>query len=101
MSHFYKFLDPLHETLKPPFYHFKITQASRSKFLKKYCVGGVVIFLLTFNLIIIVASYCVDNVLNMARDNISTICTGVGLCQGPGEDLHKFNVVDVVLLDLI
>jgi uncharacterized membrane protein YgaE (UPF0421/DUF939 family) len=65
-------------------------------YIKKNYDYGVLIFLLTFNLII-VSSYRVDNVLSMAKDRISTICIGVGLClvmslfvfpNWSGEDLH-------------
>ncbi|WJX15383.1 hypothetical protein P8452_05531 [Trifolium repens] len=69
-------------------------------YIKKNYDYGVMIFLLTFNLII-VSSYRVDNVLSMAKDRISTICIGVGLClvmslfvfpNWSGEDLHKSTI---------
>jgi uncharacterized membrane protein YgaE (UPF0421/DUF939 family) len=69
-------------------------------YIKKNYDYGVMVFLLTFNLII-VSSYRVDNVLKMAKDRISTICIGVGLClvmslfvfpNWSGEDLHKSTI---------
>jgi uncharacterized membrane protein YgaE (UPF0421/DUF939 family) len=69
-------------------------------YIKKNYDYGVMIFLLTFNLII-VSSYRVDNVSSMAKDRISTICIGVGLClvmslfvfpNWSGEDLHKSTI---------
>ncbi|XP_058758017.1 aluminum-activated malate transporter 14-like [Vicia villosa] len=69
-------------------------------YIKKNYDYGVMIFLLTFNLII-VSSYRVDNVLSMAKDRISTICIGVALClvmsllvfpNWSGEDLHKSTI---------
>lgn len=75
-------------------------------YIKKNYDYGVMIFLLTFNLII-VSSYRVDNVLSMAKDRISTICIGVALClvmslfvfpNWSGEDLHKSTIskLDVI-----
>ncbi|KAK7343299.1 hypothetical protein VNO77_11943 [Canavalia gladiata] len=58
---------------------------------------GVMIFLLTFNLIT-VSSYRVDNVWSIAKDRIATIAIGGGLClvmslvvfpNWSGEDLHN------------
>ncbi|XP_004497252.1 aluminum-activated malate transporter 12-like isoform X2 [Cicer arietinum] len=69
-------------------------------YIKKNYDYGVMIFLLTFNLIT-VSSYRVDNVLSMAKDRISTICIGSGLClvmsllvfpNWSGEDLHKSTI---------
>ncbi|KAI4313188.1 hypothetical protein L6164_026186 [Bauhinia variegata] len=48
-------------------------------YIKKNYDYGVVIFLLTFNLIT-VSSYRIDEVWNMAKDRISTIAIGCGLC---------------------
>ncbi|XP_057829998.2 aluminum-activated malate transporter 14 [Cryptomeria japonica] len=59
---------------------------------------GVVIFILTFNLIA-VSGYRVDNILRLARVRLSTIAIGCGLCLvisvlvypiWAGEDLHNF-----------
>ncbi|KAK2405568.1 aluminum-activated malate transporter [Trifolium repens] len=69
-------------------------------YIKKNYDYGVMIFLLTFNLIM-VSSYRVDNVWSMGKDRISTICIGVGLClvmslfvypNWSGEDLHKSTI---------
>ncbi|XP_068651241.1 aluminum-activated malate transporter 12-like [Aristolochia californica] len=66
-------------------------------YIKKNYDYGVVIFLLTFNLIT-VSSYRVDNVLKIAHERIYTIAIGCGLClimsllvfpNWSGEDLHN------------
>ncbi|XP_020209919.1 aluminum-activated malate transporter 12 [Cajanus cajan] len=66
-------------------------------YIKKNYDYGVMIFLLTFNLIT-VSSYRIDNVWNIARDRIATIAIGCGLClvmsllifpNWSGEDLHS------------
>ncbi|KAK7343297.1 hypothetical protein VNO77_11940 [Canavalia gladiata] len=66
-------------------------------YIKKYYDYGVLIFLLTFNLIT-VSSYRIDNVWSIAKDRISTIAIGCGLClvmsllvfpNWSGEDLHN------------
>ncbi|KEH44440.1 putative aluminum-activated malate transporter [Medicago truncatula] len=69
-------------------------------YIKKNYDYGVMIFLLTFNLII-VSSYRVDNVWSIGKDRIYTICIGVGLClvmslfvfpNWSGEELHKSTI---------
>ncbi|KAK1285665.1 Aluminum-activated malate transporter 12 [Acorus calamus] len=64
---------------------------------KKNYDYGVVIFLLTFNLIT-VSSYRVENVLHIARERLYTIAIGCGVCllmsllvcpNWSGEDLHN------------
>ncbi|KAH1140576.1 hypothetical protein GYH30_029455 [Glycine max] len=66
-------------------------------YIKKNYDYGVLIFLLTFNLIT-VSSYRIDNVWNIAKDRMSTIAIGCGLClvmsilvfpNWSGEDLHN------------
>ncbi|KAL2323939.1 hypothetical protein Fmac_022997 [Flemingia macrophylla] len=66
-------------------------------YIKKNYDYGVLIFLLTFNLIT-VSSYRVDSVWDIARDRIATIAIGCGLClvmsllvfpNWSGEDLHN------------
>ncbi|KAM3266852.1 aluminum-activated malate transporter 12 [Capsicum annuum] len=66
--------------------------------IKKNYDYGVVIFLLTFNLIT-VSSYRVDNVLKIAHERFYTIAIGCGICllmsllifpNWSGEDLHNF-----------
>ncbi|KAF7828554.1 aluminum-activated malate transporter 12-like [Senna tora] len=66
-------------------------------YIKKNYDYGVVIFLLTFNLIT-VSSYRVDNVLAIAHDRFLTIAIGCGICllmsllifpNWSGEDLHN------------
>ncbi|KAL1200666.1 Aluminum-activated malate transporter 12 [Cardamine amara subsp. amara] len=69
-------------------------------YIKKNYDYGVVIFLLTFNLIT-VSSYRVDSVINIAHDRLYTIVIGCGICLfmsllvfpiWSGEDLHKTTV---------
>ncbi|XP_061362755.1 aluminum-activated malate transporter 12-like [Gastrolobium bilobum] len=69
-------------------------------YIKKNYDYGVMIFLLTFNLIT-VSSYRVDNVWSIAKDRISTIAIGCGLClvmsllvfpNWSGEDLHNSTI---------
>ncbi|KAG7547100.1 Aluminum-activated malate transporter [Arabidopsis suecica] len=69
-------------------------------YIKKNYDYGVVIFLLTFNLIT-VSSYRVDSVINIAHDRFYTIAIGCGICLfmsllvfpiWSGEDLHKTTV---------
>ncbi|CAA7042909.1 unnamed protein product [Microthlaspi erraticum] len=69
-------------------------------YIKKNYDYGVVIFLLTFNLIT-VSSYRVDSVINIAHDRFYTIAAGCGICLfmslmvfpiWSGEDLHKTTV---------
>ncbi|KAK1379119.1 Aluminum-activated malate transporter 12 [Heracleum sosnowskyi] len=68
--------------------------------IKKNYEYGVVIFLLTFNLIT-VSSYRVENVLKIAYDRFYTIAIGCGIClvmsllvfpNWSGEELHNSNV---------
>ena len=68
--------------------------------IKKNYDYGVMIFLLTFNLIT-VSSFRVESVWNIAKDRISTIAIGCGLCllmsllvfpNWSGEDLHNFTI---------
>ncbi|CAN4076040.1 unnamed protein product [Withania somnifera] len=67
-------------------------------YIKKNYDYGVVIFLLTFNLIT-VSSYRVVNVLKIAHERLYTIAIGCGICllmsllifpNWSGEDLHSF-----------
>ncbi|MQL93942.1 hypothetical protein Taro_026596 [Colocasia esculenta] len=69
-------------------------------YIRKNYDYGVVIFLLTFNLIT-VSSYRVENVLYIARERLYTIAIGCGLCLfmsllifpiWSGEDLHNSTV---------
>ncbi|PNY06190.1 aluminum-activated malate transporter 12-like protein [Trifolium pratense] len=69
-------------------------------YIKKNYDYGVLIFLLTFNLIM-VSSYRIDNVWSIGKDRISTICIGVALClvmnllifpNWSGEELHKSTI---------
>ncbi|ESQ55620.1 hypothetical protein EUTSA_v10024816mg [Eutrema salsugineum] len=69
-------------------------------YIKKNYDYGVVIFLLTFNLIT-VSSYRVDSVINIAHDRFYTIAIGCGICLfmslmvfpiWSGEDLHKTTI---------
>jgi uncharacterized membrane protein YgaE (UPF0421/DUF939 family) len=69
-------------------------------YIKKNYDYGVVIFLLTFNLII-VSSYRVDNVLKIAHERFYTIAIGCAVCllmsllifpNWSGEDLHNSTV---------
>ncbi|XP_061371597.1 aluminum-activated malate transporter 12-like [Gastrolobium bilobum] len=69
-------------------------------YIKKNYDYGLVIFLLTFNLIT-VSSYRVDNVLKIAHDRIYTIAIGCAICllmsllifpNWSGEDLHNSTV---------
>ncbi|CAF2130237.1 hypothetical protein HID58_012292 [Brassica napus] len=69
-------------------------------YIKKNYDYGVVIFLLTFNLIT-VSSYRVDSVITIAHDRFYTIAIGCGICLfmsllvfpiWSGEDLHKTTV---------
>ncbi|XP_022757548.1 aluminum-activated malate transporter 12-like [Durio zibethinus] len=69
-------------------------------YIKKNYDYGVVIFLLTFNLIT-VSSYRVENVLNIAHDRFYTIAIGCAICLfvsllvfpiWSGEDLHNSTV---------
>lgn len=85
--------------------HFDLTGAAASYMrffphIKKNYDYGVVIFLLTFNLIT-VSSYRVDNVLEIAHDRFLTIAIGCGICllmsllifpNWSGEDLHNSTV---------
>ncbi|RDX70476.1 Aluminum-activated malate transporter 12, partial [Mucuna pruriens] len=66
-------------------------------YIKKNYDYGVVIFLLTFNLIT-VSSYRIDHVWDIAKDRMSTIAIGCGIClvmsllvfpNWSGEDLHN------------
>ncbi|KAJ1400161.1 Aluminum-activated malate transporter [Sesbania bispinosa] len=68
--------------------------------IKKNYDYGVVMFLLTFNLIT-VSSYRVDNVWSIAKDRIATIALGGGIClimsifvfpNWSGEDLHNSTI---------
>nr|GEW23106.1 aluminum-activated malate transporter 12-like [Tanacetum cinerariifolium] len=68
--------------------------------VKKNYDYGVLIFLLTFNLIT-VSSYRVDDILKLAHGRISSIAIGCGVCMlmsllilpnWSGEDLHCFTV---------
>ena len=61
---------------------------------------GVVVFLLTFNLIS-VSSFREENVIPLARDRLFTIAIGCGIClfmslivfpNWSGEDLHNYTV---------
>ncbi|XP_030948523.1 aluminum-activated malate transporter 12-like isoform X3 [Quercus lobata] len=70
-------------------------------YIKKNYDYGVVIFLLTFNLIT-VSSYRVDNVLKIAHDRFFTIAIGCGVCllmsllifpNWSGEELHNSTVL--------
>lgn len=69
-------------------------------YIKKNYEYGVVIFLLTFNLITI-SSFRVENVLDLTRDRLLTIAIGCGVClfmslfilpNWSGEDLHNSTV---------
>ncbi|XP_021854304.2 aluminum-activated malate transporter 12 [Spinacia oleracea] len=69
-------------------------------YIKKNYDYGVVIFLLTFNLIT-VSSYRVNDVLHIAKQRLYTIAIGCGIClllsllvfpHWSGEDLHKSTV---------
>lgn len=69
-------------------------------YIKKNFDYGVVIFVLTFNLIA-VSSYRVDSVMKIARDRFYTIAIGCVLClvmtalvfpNWSGEDLHNSTV---------
>ncbi|CAN8231549.1 unnamed protein product [Cochlearia groenlandica] len=69
-------------------------------YIKKNYDYGVVIFMLTFNLIT-VSSYRVDSVINIAHDRFYTIAAGCGICLfmslfvfpiWSGQDLHKTTV---------
>ncbi|KAF4358032.1 hypothetical protein F8388_008540 [Cannabis sativa] len=69
-------------------------------YIKKNFDYGVVIFMLTFNLIT-VSSYRVDNVLKIAHERFYTIAIGCGICllmsllvfpNWSGEDLHNNTV---------
>ncbi|KAG6517949.1 aluminum-activated malate transporter 12-like [Zingiber officinale] len=69
-------------------------------YIKKNYEYGVVIFLLTFNLITI-SSFRVDDVLDLTKDRLSTIAIGCGVClfmslfilpNWSGEDLHRSTV---------
>lgn len=69
-------------------------------YIRKNYDYGVVIFLLTFNLIT-VSSYRVENVLHIASERLYTIAIGCGLCLfmsllifpiWSGEDLHNSTV---------
>ncbi|KAI3523764.1 hypothetical protein L1887_02148 [Cichorium endivia] len=68
--------------------------------IKKNYDYGVIIFLLTFNLITI-SSYRVEDVLKLARERLYTMAIGSGVCivmslfifpHWSGEDLHNFSV---------
>lgn len=85
--------------------HFNLTGAACTymrffPYIKKNYDYGVVIFLLTFNLIT-VSSYRVDSVLQIAHDRFFTIAIGCGICllmsllifpNWSGEDLHNSTV---------
>ena len=69
-------------------------------YIRKNFDYGVVIFLLTFNLIT-VSSYRVNNVLKLAHDRFYTIAIGCAIClftsllvfpHWSGEDLHNSTV---------
>jgi len=69
-------------------------------YIKKNYDYGMLIFLLTFNLIT-VSSYRVDTVIKIAHERFYTIAMGVGICLlmsllvfpiWSGEDLHKSTV---------
>lgn len=69
-------------------------------YIRKNYDYGVVIFLLTFNLIT-VSSYRVDNVMKIAHDRFFTIAIGCGVCllmsllvfpNWSGEELHSSTV---------
>ena len=69
-------------------------------YIKKNYDYGIIIFLLTFNLIT-VSSYRVENVLKIAHDRIYTIAIGCAICllmsllifpNWSGEDLHNSTV---------
>lgn len=69
-------------------------------YIKKNYDYGIVIFLLTFNLIA-VSSYRVDNVLKIAHERVYTIAIGCAVCllmsllvfpNWSGEDLHNSTV---------
>nr|XP_043607636.1 aluminum-activated malate transporter 14-like isoform X2 [Erigeron canadensis] len=71
--------------------------------IKKNYDYGVLVFLLTFNLIT-VSSYRVDDILKLAHGRMSTIAIGSGLCilmsififpHWSGEDLHNFTVTKI------
>ncbi|XP_076933784.1 aluminum-activated malate transporter 12-like isoform X1 [Bidens hawaiensis] len=71
--------------------------------VKKNYDYGVVIFLLTFNLITI-SSYRVEDVLKIARERLYTMAIGSGVCIlmslfvfpiWSGEDLHTFSVTKI------
>lgn len=68
--------------------------------VKKNYDYGVIIFLLTFNLITI-SSYRVEDVLKIARERLYTMAIGSGVCivmslfifpNWSGENLHNFSV---------
>ncbi|RRT54250.1 hypothetical protein B296_00033562 [Ensete ventricosum] len=75
-------------------------------YIKRNYDYGVVIFLLTFNLIT-VSSYRVQNVLQLTRDRLTTIAIGCGIClfmsllvlpKWSGEDLHNSTVYKLEML---
>ncbi|XP_064961904.1 aluminum-activated malate transporter 12-like isoform X1 [Musa acuminata AAA Group] len=75
-------------------------------YIKRNYDYGVVIFLLTFNLIT-VSSYRVQNVLRLTRDRLTTIAIGCGIClfmsllvlpKWSGEDLHNSTVYKLEML---
>lgn len=86
-----------------PFLNSTGTTATYMRFfpyIKKNYDYGVVIFLLTFNLIT-VSSYRVENVLKIAHDRFYTIAIGCAICllmsllvfpMWSGEDLHNCTV---------
>ncbi|KAI3441895.1 uncharacterized protein J3R85_001948 [Psidium guajava] len=68
--------------------------------IKKNCDYGVMIFILTFSLIL-VSNYRIDNTTKMARDRFYTIAIGCGIClflsllvfpTWSGDDLHKSTI---------
>lgn len=70
-------------------------------YIKKNYDYGVLIFLLTFNLIT-VSSYRIENVLKIAHERFYTIAIGCGICllmsllifpNWSGEDLHNSTVL--------
>lgn len=83
-----------------PFIFFSGTAATYMRFfqyIKKNYDYGVVVFLLTFNLIT-VSSFRVENVLKIAQERFYTIAIGCGIClfmslvvfpNWSGEDLHN------------
>ena len=76
--------------------------------IKKNYDYGVVIFLLTFNLIT-VSSFRQENILPLARDRLSTIAIGCAIClfmslfvlpNWSGEDLHSKEKLQAVWMSI-